>query len=48
MSTIVPAVSCDQAGETPEAKARWPQSLTLAEQMDWLCWFTDMILSVNE
>jgi len=48
MSTIVLAVSCDQAEETPEAKALWFQSLTLAERMDLLCWFTDMILSVNE
>ena len=48
MSTIVPAVSCHQAEETPEAKARCSQSLTLAERMDLLRWFTDMILSVNE
>ena len=40
-------VSYDWAEETPEAKARWFQSLTLAERMDVLCWFTDMILSVN-
>jgi hypothetical protein len=33
--------------ETPEGKARWFQSLTLAERMDMLCWFTDMILTVN-
>lgn len=33
--------------ETPEAKARWFQSLTLSERMDLLCWFTDMILAAN-
>lgn len=40
-------VSYGWAEETPESKARWFQSLTLAERMDMLCWFTDMILSVN-
>ena len=33
--------------ETPEAKARWFQSLTLAERMDLLCWFTDLALTAN-
>ena len=33
--------------ETPEAKARWFQSLTLQERMDLLCAYTDMILSAN-
>jgi hypothetical protein len=33
--------------ETPEAKARWFQSLSLAERMDMLCFFTDMILENN-
>jgi hypothetical protein len=40
-------ISHDWAEETPEAKARWFQSLTLAERMDMLCWFTDLILSAN-
>jgi hypothetical protein len=40
-------VSHSWADETPESKARWFQSLTLAERMEMLCWFTDMILSAN-
>ena len=41
------AISHGFAEETPEAKARWFQSLTLKERMEMLCAFTDMILSVN-
>jgi hypothetical protein len=33
--------------ETPGAKARWFQSLSLSERMEMLCLFTDMILSHN-
>ncbi len=33
--------------KTPEAKARWFQSLSLEERMDMLCFFTDMILENN-
>jgi hypothetical protein len=33
--------------ETPEAKARWFQSLSMSERMDLLCEFTDLALSVN-
>ena len=33
--------------EEPEAKARWFQSLTLAERMEMLCSFTDLILMNN-
>jgi len=33
--------------ETPEAKARWFQSLPLSQRMDLLCWFTDLILENN-
>lgn len=33
--------------ETIEAKTRWFQGLSLAERMDMLCWFTDLILTVN-
>ena len=40
-------VSQTRAEETPEAKARWFQSLSLSERMDLLCWFTDLILSNN-
>ena len=40
-------VSHDRQDETPEAKARWFQSLSLVERMELLCLYTDMILSVN-
>jgi hypothetical protein len=33
--------------ETPEAKARWFQSLSVAERMDLLCMFTDLMLELN-
>src|SRR6185312_8980988 len=33
--------------ETPEAKARWFQSLTLEERMELLCEFTNLILENN-
>jgi hypothetical protein len=40
-------ISHDFDEESPEAKARWFQSLTLQERMDLLCAFTGMILSAN-
>jgi NADH:ubiquinone oxidoreductase subunit D len=40
-------VTHDRGEETMEAKARWFQSLTLADRMDMLCAFTDLALSVN-
>jgi hypothetical protein len=40
-------VSHSRSEETPEAKARWFQSLSLEERMELLCMFTDMILSAN-
>ena len=40
-------VSHGRREESQEAKARWFQSLTLAERMEMLCSFTDMILGVN-
>lgn len=40
-------VSYDRSEETPEAKAKWFQSLTLEERMDVLCYFTDLALSIN-
>ena len=40
-------VSHDRSEETPEAKARWFQSLTLAERMDYLCEITEMALTLN-
>jgi len=41
------AISHDWADETIEAKARWFQSLSLAERMDVFVMFTDLILSIN-
>ena len=41
------SVSHDRKEESIEAKARWFQSLTLAERMDFLCMFTDLALEVN-
>lgn len=41
------AVSHDWAEETPEAKARWFRSLSMADRMQILCDLTDLVLSVN-
>lgn len=38
-------ISHDRREETPEAKARWFQSLSLSERMDLLCYYTDLILT---
>ncbi len=40
-------VSPECEAESPEAKARWFQSLSLKDRMDLLCAYTDLILSVN-
>ena len=40
-------ISHDRSEESPEAKARWFQSLTLAERMDVFCEMTDMALSLR-
>ncbi len=37
----------DRRQESPEAKARWFRSLSLADRMDIFCDFTDLALSVN-
>ena len=37
----------DRVAETPEAKARWFQALSLEERMEPLCEFTDLILANN-
>lgn len=37
----------DRQAETSEDKARWFQSLTLAERMNFLCAMTDLILENN-
>jgi len=42
-----PSISHDRQEETIEAKARWFQSLSLAERMEIFCAYTDLILSVN-
>ena len=41
------AISHDRQDETPEAKARWFQSLEMAERMQLLCELTDIAVSVN-
>ena len=40
-------ISHDWQDESIEAKARWFQSLSLAERMAMLCWFTDLMLTAN-
>ena len=40
-------VSHDRQQETLEAKARWFQSLSLHERMEYLCWITDLVLENN-
>jgi len=42
-----PSISHDWSEETPEAKARWFQSLSLEERMQVICEFTDLVLTVN-
>ena len=44
---MIEAISHDLQEETPEAKARWFQSLSLAERMEMLCQFTDLVLENN-
>ena len=44
---MVPSISHDREEESLEAKARWFQSLTLEERMDYLCAITDLILENN-
>jgi len=41
------SISHDRQDETPQAKARWFQKLTMKERADLLCQFTDMILEIN-
>ncbi len=36
---MIPSISHDRNEETPEAKARWFQSLSLSERMELLCAF---------
>jgi hypothetical protein len=44
---VISKLSHDWNDETLEAKARWFQSLSLAERMDLLCAFTDLALVAN-
>jgi hypothetical protein len=44
---VNPSISHDRQEETPEAKVRWFRSLSLAERMELLCFFTELILAAN-
>ena len=44
---MLKTVSHNRNDESPEAKARWFQSLPLLDRMDMLCFFTDLILDNN-
>jgi hypothetical protein len=37
----------DRALESPKAKVRWFQALSLSERMDYLCFMTDLVLENN-
>ena len=40
-------MSHDRGEESPEAKARWFRSLSMAERIEMLCALTDLALEVN-
>lgn len=42
-----PRILTSREAETSEAKARWFQSLSVAERMELLCAYTDLILQNN-
>ena len=42
-----PGVSHNRKDESIEEKARWFRSLSLAERMDMLCFFTDLMIEAN-
>jgi hypothetical protein len=44
---VVGQIFHDRQAETPKAKARWFQSLSLEERAELLNAFTDLILAVN-
>jgi hypothetical protein len=44
---MTPAIRHDWQQESIEAKARWFQSLSMAERMEVFCSFTDLALSKN-
>jgi len=41
------SISHDRTEENLEAKAQWFQTLSLAERMDLLCEFTELVLENN-
>lgn len=44
---MTPRISHDRREESPEAKARWFQSLSVQERMDYLVAITELALSAN-
>jgi hypothetical protein len=44
---MIPRVTFDRSEETPEAKARWFQSLTIDQRIDVFCAFFDLMVSAN-
>lgn len=42
-----PEISHDWADESPEAKARWFQSLTVKERLEIFCELAELALSIN-
>jgi len=47
MADMKPGVSHDRNDESPEAKAQWFRSLSLAERMEYLCSVTDLALRAH-
>jgi hypothetical protein len=41
------SISHDRVEETPEAKARWFQTLSIKERAELLCHFSDLIFAIN-
>jgi hypothetical protein len=44
---MIPGISHSREDETPEAKARWFQSLTVEERIAMLCAWTDLVFENN-
>ncbi len=42
-----PTISHDWSEETPEAKAKWFQSLSVAERLDIFCELSELALEAN-
>ena len=47
LGAVTSYVSHDRGEESLAAKARWFQSLSLTERMEWLCSVTNLALEVN-